>query len=708
MAFHPNAQQQLITAADFDPISSLRKALAPKARPWDSIVDFATHPSFCGMRLYPRQLTMLKLIFLETENMTGYDLDVIEDWRQGFVRQRDVYGVQPDIWERIEYLKSRGARRFPHIQYVGGRRGGKGLIGGILGAEQVAYFHSLGDFQAHYGVDPGKTAYMQIGATSQTQAKQQLYADVRSTISRCKYLQPHIAEAKDYILSVRTEADVARIAEMKAANMPIEHLVASLRVQALSASAAAGRGAAAFGIMLDEFAFFLETDSGKSGSAIYEDWTPSLDQFGIDALCYIPSSPYTKAGRFYGLYQQGSVLMSSYNDTEGVSERAQEAYTGDAELNADPTMLILHLPSWSAYQDWERGPELIRRKFKGPIQPGPDHESQVRRKLRNPDKFAVERAAQWADVMGAYLDPGKVDKIFRTPSWRAEPLEPQSRGYLYRKYRIHCDPSKTGANFAMCVGHLEEYCQTCNWAPQRDTDVHPPCAEHKMRPHVVIDLLHVWKPSDFPEDPETGKPTIDYLQVSSEIAGILRSFPSTSKITFDQYSSIGDIQALRKEFSPNIRVGEVTFTEKENQARFEKLKAAIYMEMVSSYKDTFFGDGQSLLEHELKFLSVKAGRVVKQDVGPVTTKDLADALMVVVTDLLHDVLERYGPGDNMATASYGSSNVMGLRTGRDLERMGAPNKARQAIAELSAGNHRGGYGPSRAASIHARRNSRRY
>lgn len=1068
MAFHASTQSKLLTVEGYDPLTDFRQAVSP-SKQWDNITDFATSPSFCGMRLYPRQLTMLKLIYLETDNMTAYDLDVIEGWRKGFVRQRDVFGVQPDIWERIEYLKARGARRFPHIQFIGGRRGGKGLIGGVLGAEQVSYFHQLDDFQAHYGVDAGKTTYMQIGATSQTQAKQQLYADIRSTIARCEYLKPHIAEAKDHILSIRTAADVRRIAEMKAAKVPVEHLVASIRVQALSASASAGRGAAAFGMMLDEFAFFLETESGKSGpqplsalvatpqgwrkmgdigvgdqvigidgkpttvigttypkdtdvyrvtlndgtsvrahrdhlwtiypdykdayrgrpgiqvttlelktmagsvggdffkrpylprltgpvqfdpapplpvdpylmgymlgdgcfrvngavrialpppgvddnniqliqdvlppgmelhyydkydwgivpvrssvcemrglgpcsggkelpdvvrnelvdairgfgldgvlgdgkfipepyllsspedrlslvqglidsggyvsgagkirfsntsirlceqlqelvlslggqarikthgspgisdfgsyqspskqsyvvfirlprhmmpvrldrkikmmgdrnrahqpvryvvsvekdvpeqvkcisvdsddhlyltehyipthnSAIYDAWVPSLDQFGLDGLCYLPSSPYMRTGKAYQVYQQGSVLMAAYNDSEGVSERAKENAGSDIDLVADPTMLILHFPSWEPYMDWELGPKLIGTSFKRAIQPGPESEEQRRRKLRNPDKFAVERSSQWADVLGAYLDPGKIEQVFKPLDWR-EPLSSQSRGYLTRSYRIHCDPSRTNANFAMCIGHLEEHCE-CGW---NNTDPTVMASVHncgkKVRPHVIVDFLHVWKPADFPADPETGRATVDYLQVQDEIAGVLRKFPSTSKISFDQYSSQGFIQYLRKHFSPQIRVSEVTFTEKENQRRFEKLKAAIYLEMVSSYRDTFFEDDGCLLEQELKFLSVKAGRVIKQDIGPVTTKDCVDALLVVVTDLLHDHLERYSSDSDLAKGSYGSTNATQLRSAMGLSPGAGDNMsngARRAMAELSRGRQRPG------------------
>ena len=1394
-AFMPGQQLRLTDDINWDPLRAMMVSTPPMQRsvtprpPWDSAVDFATHRSFCNSRLYPRQITLLRLMFLETEQMTAYDLDVIEEWRQGFSRRRDVFGVQPDIWERIAYLKARGARRFPHIQFIGGRRGSKGLMGGVLGAEQIGYFFALDDWQAHFGVDPGKdgfchddqtdvltdqgwkrfadldgtellgtvsmdtgipeyqrpsrltkyhhrgemvrvgdavvtpdhdmvvrsdiaglgrgmgswsaayrwacsddtcrcgeivvgprggkiivqhcgqcgvlfgssvvaslkrcpehrsrdsrllrgglrhkkraidlgtkdkvtlgpwgepeiadpspqeeldraalvgfwlaeggkhhknrsrcvilsqsqmqhpevcrwleslldrlgvdwavrvddagqatyrfyddawAAYLidncvvskddhripaefftasadvraalcdghlrgdgtvvqgqphhfftsprladdiqalyislgktarlkrvrqagdtisthgrtyqcvrdgwrlyvsdrritrtysefprigydgmvycatvpngtlitrrnghtlvsgncQVGATSQTQAKAQLFADVRSMVERCVYLQPHIAESKDTGLAIRTPADVRRIAEMRTAKVPVEHLVATLRVNALSASSAAFRGATAFGLFLDEFAFMVETGSAKSGQAIYEGAHPSLDQFDLDGLTYIPSSPWQKAGHAqpldskiltptgwrrmgdlaigdqvigsdgtpttvtalhpqgvrpvyrvktsdggeveaadnhewvvqnrhqrrglaggssvmtteelrdtlgdsgcqksvsiprisapiryrrecelpidpyalglllgdgcitsrvifgsqdrqltdvfgeimtrdfpemrwvtierpsgyiegrlgnkggvkprvkkelenlglmglkspekfvpeqylrsspaqrlevlrglldtdgwcqkgtqkgkktanpmflsssrrlaegvvelarslggvgrirekkagtgrytagqshywevriglpqevgapfrlerkrdvylaketsganglvrtvcsvdyvghkevqcitvdspdhlyvtegyllthncYQLYQQGSVLMSSYADHHGIGQRAQAELATLAsnvgaeavEVEANPTMLVIHLPSWGAYMDWERGPELVGVKFKGAIQPGPDHESQVRRKLRNPEAFAIERAAQWAEVVGQYFDPDMVDKMFVPPTWRP-PLEPQSRGYLSRKYRIHCDPSVTGANFAMCIGHTEQVCDTCGWSPENTVDPHPRSCAGLPRPHVVIDLLHAWRPRDFPPDPETGKPTVDYVRIREDLEGILRSFPSTTALSFDQCQSQGLIQELRRKFAPGIRVSEVTFTEKSNQERFEKVKAAVNQGWVSAYLDDLFDDGQSLLENELKFLSVRAGKVIKQNVGPVTTKDL--------------------------------------------------------------------------------------
>lgn len=554
---------------DFDPLSMLRQSMS-KGTPWESIVDFAVNEDFCGQVLYPRQQTLLRLIYLETDHMTAYDLDVIEEWRQGFTRSQNVFGVQPDIWERVEYLKHRGYRRFPHIQAVLGRRASKGFLGAILAAEQIAYLITLDNPQKHFSIREGKDVFLNVGATSQTQAQRHQFADIRDVVEKCVWLQPYIAETKDHQMRLRTPADLRRIAAMKAQNVPIEHTIASLWCVALSASSVAGRGATSYANFFDEFAFHVQgSGSTKSGEEIYEDWQPSLGQFKKDALTYVPSSPFSKVGKFYELYQQGKILMSSYRDTEGVSEEAQaelitmrsKADLDEVELSADPTKLIFQGPSWVVYEDWERGPELVSVEFGAAPEDDLRSEDQQRRQLQNPEKFAVERLGQFAEVLGQYLDAAKVDAMFAPVSWR-EPAEltPTPFGRFDYTYRIHVDPSTVGANFALCIAHTEE----------------APLDQFGERwPHVIIDRLHVWRARDFPVNPETGKHEIDYTAVERELDAILYAFPSTSKFSSDQFHATGFLQRLRRKYAPGIRVLEVTATEKSNWEVAEKFKAAL-------------------------------------------------------------------------------------------------------------------------------------
>ena len=559
MGFHPNAQLRLLEE-DFDPTAMLRQGLS-RDLPWDGIEDFATNEAFCGQALYPRQLTLLKLIFLETDRMTAYDIDVIEDWRKGFVRHTDIYGVQPDIWERVEYLKKRGYRRFPHIQAVLGRRASKGFIGAILAAEQIAYLIALDNPQQYYGIRDGKDCFLNVGATSQTQAQRHQFADIRDVVEGCEWLQPYIAESKDHQMRLRTPADLRRIAMMKAQNVPIEHTIATLWAVALSASSVAGRGATAYCNVFDEFAFHVQgTASVKSSENIYEDWQPALGQFKRDALTYVPSSPFTKIGQFYALYQQGRVLMSNYHDETGVSEEAKaeiatmRALADDdkTEMNAEPGMLIFQGPSWAVYQDWERGPELVGVKFTAAPEDDLRSEEQMRRKLRSPEKFRVEREGQFAEVVGAYLDPLKVEGMFAPVPWR-EPqvLEPVAFGKFDIEYRIHVDPSSTGANFALAVGHVE-------LAPEDEFG--------ERWPHVIMDKLHVWRARDFPINPETGRQEIDYTQVERELDQLLYSFPSTTKFSSDQWNCVSEdtliptgrgLLTIAELAGPMMEVGEI-------------------------------------------------------------------------------------------------------------------------------------------------------
>jgi hypothetical protein len=548
--------------------------------PWDSIIDFATHDSFCGVPLFPRQATLLKLIFLETDNMTAYDVEVIESWRKGMLLRRDAFGVQPDIWKRVDYLKERGYRRFPHIQAVLGRRASKGFIGGILGCEQIAFLHSLDNPQKVYGIDEGKDVYLNVGATSQTVAMRQMFADIRTRVERCKYFRPKgkppwIAESKEGILRVRTAADLRQIATMRAARIPIDHQIASLCAVALSAASTAGRGQTSFGNIYDEFAFHVQTGSVKSDTQIYKDWQPSLGQFGIDALTYVPSSPATKVGMFHTLYQQGKILLSTYKDETGMAEEARQTLVNNGvtmELDAEPTWLIFQCQSWGLYEDWERTPEILGLGYAFPKAPEPDmtDERQIRERRRDPEKFKVEKEGQFAEVQGAYLDADKVDDMFKRPSmhkdadgnpiyWR-EDLRAQSYGTFDRRYRMHCDPGLSGANFAMAIGHLEDA---------------PPDEHGRVWPHVVFDLLKVWRPMDFPEDPETRKQFIDYVQVHNDLDGVIAHYMSLDKVTFDQWQSASFLAQLKQKYSPGIRLAESNFNEKANQARFEKFKSAL-------------------------------------------------------------------------------------------------------------------------------------
>lgn len=677
-----NQQKKLLTEG-FDPFSQMKQALVTEA-PWETITDFATHKSFAGLNLYPRQKTLLKLIFLETENLTNYDVDVISRWAEGFKDPTSPEGVQPDIWERVDYLKRNGYRRFPHIQFVMGRRASKGVIGGVLGAEQLAYFYSLDDWQDHYGLPAGKEGYLNCLATTQTQAKRFQFADIRSTVEGCAYLQPAISTSREEGLTLRTPSDLRLISQMNQDGIPIEREIASLRVIPMSSNSASGRGATAFGNIYDEMAHMISgTGSVKTSEEIYEAYQPSLDQFGRDSLTMVPSSPWTQIGKFYELYKSGCVTLDEYNRKHDLQlpilndeERDLNAEDGLKEVVSDPEMLVVQLPSWALYQDWEHSPDLGGPEFKRAIQYSPKGDEpenlrMARLKARNPEKFKVEREAQFATVIDSYLNPAKVDEMFQ-PFWGGRTLESQIKGRMDRTYRIHIDPATTNANFSLAIGHLED-------SPEPD--------EHgEYWPHVIIDYLHVWKAKDFPDH------TIDYTKVYKDLVDVLKRFPTTAKFTSDAWNSAAFLAMLRQEFGNRIKFEEASFSDKGNRERAEYFKSAINLGWIHAFHDDLYeGTEGSLLELELKFLSEKGNKVVKQEFGPVQTKDLADSVMEVTVDLLRDHLDNWEKALFGISPAYGSTDVRAVRNGRvnnSLETFSRPLSSLQGKGPLSSAGPR--------------------
>lgn len=661
---------------DIDLVRDFTNALSTRP-PWDSIVDFATHRSFCGQVLYPKQLTLLKLIFLETENFTAYDLEQIEKWRTGFTNPKEVAGIQPDIWKRIEWLKSRGYTHFPHIQSIIGRRGSKGVIGGILGAWILAYFLWLDDWQNHFGVKPHSDGYLSVIATTMDQAKRYQFQDIKLVVEACRYLQPYIVTNKEYYLSLRTPTDQRYYNELMRRGIPIDREIASLKAMAFSANSASSRGGAGFANFLDEFAHQITgTGSQKTSEQIYNAAQPSLRQFKKDSLTYIPSTPFSQVGMFFTLYRQGVVMMPEYiNGHKELVVHTEKSLGVDAEeeikkATANPLMLVCQFPSWELYEDYEQSHLLPVKK--GSSKVGPiiksavfeyNEEVQIIEKV-NPEAFRVEHRAQFAAVEDAYLKPEKIEAMFADPGWRPS-LEPQVKGKLSRQYMIHCDPGLSGANFAMCIAHLENApCDECGWVESKDGEPHSLLCEGKVWPHVIVDYLKVWRPMDYADN------VVDYVEVQQDLIQVMNSFPSTSQFSMDQWQSAFFLKDLQNRFGSKIRIKQEVFDDNSNMMRFERFKSALNLGWVHSYRDNFYMDNEAcLLELELRFLQMIHGKVKKQETGPVTTKDLSDCLMVVTVELLREALDMYY-ASHLNKTSFGSTNVPDLRSGRAEERQG--------------------------------------
>jgi len=581
-----------------------------------SIVEFAESSDYCNKPLYPRQRLLLKLIFLE--ELTGYEEDVLDEWIHN--KSGEVM-ISPRIRERIQTLRDKNYDHFREVMLIGGRRSSKGHITGLAVAKKIYDLINMENPQDKYGIDRDKAIWVTAIAASEDQAKRYQFADINGAVTSCEALRPYWSKFLEKEISLMTPADIEKAAQLKAGSaFKAERDLASIRIKPSAANASTIRGEATMVLIMDEMAHMMEGVNSKSGAdEILEAARPALDQFKEDALIFENSSPYTKVGKFYSNYL---VAMDIIPDQEQLSSEI-----------LDYRMMGFQFPSWELYKDWDKDPE---RRFKNAIVLSPRvDEAMALEEERNPEKFSVERRSKFAEVIDGFLDPNKVDDMFKP--WKNRILRTTKDRAGYGPgvvFKGHCDPSTTTANFGLAVGHVEYH------EDEQGREI----------PHVFFDLIHAWIPADFPDH------TINYLDVQDEILEKILLF-RPKEFTFDQFQSKGLIQWLRKESrrkgAGETMIREVTATEKLNFARADRFKTAINLGLVHAPADFPLLE---LAKNELKFLQQKGNRVIKQEVGPVTTKDIADCIMEVVDSLVGDFVQMEPYSEGLVMGAPGGYN----------------------------------------------------
>ena len=582
------------------------------------IITFAESPAYCGLRLYPRQRTLLKILFLE--DLDDYDKKVLKEWQApgGEVT------ICPDLEYRMDYLKKNGYKHFRLIQLVGGRRSSKSMLAGLIIAYKVYQLVQLDNPGTHYGIEKNKDIYFSIVADSLDQAKAHQFGDAVNFLLECKPLRDQglLGTPLAETMKVWTPYDKRRASNLAASGVRMERELATLQVKAFGTNSKTIRGSASIVMCFDEMAHLIGGESRMSDEELYKAAIPSLAQFGEDAMIIANSSPYTKTGKFYELYENALEL-----DPPG---------TG---LPVYPDHFMLQFPSWELYKDWED-------EFPAALIQDPDNDVILaREELSDPASFKVEYRGQFDEVVDAFLRPEKVDDMFDPDKTReaiGRTLEIQPGASAYAVYKGHADPSSEDANFGIAIAHVEEI-------PNPETGA--------KEQHVIFDLIDAFYPDDFPNN------EIDYLEVVPEIVRLVNNF-RPFEFTFDQFNSVMPIQEINKSMRKmgigDTMVYEKTFTAQNNLRRAKNFRTALNLGRVHaphpSVKGGSIKNAIELVRNELKFLQMKNGKVVKQDIGPVRTKDIADCVMECVDALIGDsimALSEEFTNSTMALGAHG-------------------------------------------------------
>lgn len=608
-----------------------------------------------GQILYPRQATILKIVNLREDLFTQYDYDVIGEWQESFRRTADDRGygnngTQPDLLDRIRICKGEGRPWFRESVVAIGRRGSKGYLGGLCGSYVLWNYMAKGNPQQHYGVDRDKKLAGFVFAGKKEQAKTNQWRDLVNVILGSNCFAPYISKALGESLTVFAPADFLKLFKRWQAGVRSEDDPASFEIVPKESTTMAGRGPASFMQFYDEMAHVVAAGGVRPAEEVYGAATPSLDQFGVDAFIWEPSSTWQQIGQFY----------ENWEHALQVEEDGTPVY---------PEMFMLQLTSWDPYKDWEKAhtipiwPDDTKtfNRLQGPIQAYDDQMERLER--ANPDTFRVERRSHWAAALNAYLQPDRIADIWKPWPTESRPMEMQSRGILSRAYRAHGDPSKSGANFGFAIAHMEG-------------------PDERGLPHVVFDVLHAWLPVDFPDH------QVDYEQIGNELADYLDRF-MPFELTFDQFNSVSTIQALNRharksQYPKRVNIYERTATGPLNWKTYETFKTAIGLGLVHA---PYF----ELADLELTFLQDEGHQKVDHPTsGPVQTKDVADCMAIVTYELIGDQVAAL-IGQSLSDLPVGGAQPGGVQPfGKQMN-----EEAHQALSNFGRGRHLPGHGAPR-------------
>ena len=579
-----------------------------------SLAKFVLGPAFLNQaKIYPKQLTMLRILFCDLEGLTPFDHQIIEEWGAGFDKRplepgaaswhfepaRDTeytMGTAPDLIERMRLNRAAGRRWFREFNGVIGRRGGKGHLGSLACARLLWEVLALGDPHAYFGIPQNKKIAIPIFAGNREQARFNLFGDIAGLLIDAPCFAPYIQAIYRDRLVIATPADLAR---------PDRLHEGSIEIIAKEATSTAGRGPATIAQFYDEMAFIDPATSQASAEAIYDAATPALDQFGEWAMVAELSSPHQMTGEFYAIHRRALEL---------------DPRAGTAVY---PEIVTVQLPSWVPYESWESATEIPMvnqaeadadpdmatehgqpRCFPPTGRPITTNDSQMAQLQRAKARiFRVERLAQWDTSADAFFDRDDVETMFA--AYKGSILTETTQPAHSTKYVIAADPAVKHDPFTWIVGHLDPL-------------------DERGRPQLVIDAVRRWVPADFGGE-------LDIDVVLDALLSDIRFFRAIQVVT-DQYGGPFVVQQLNRKLgnsalNPFSIIREEAWTQTSKLAAANLVAEALALGQIHSPPD-------AQLRLELLFLEQTGNRIAAPTSGPVQTDDLPMALFLLVKELL--------------------------------------------------------------------------
>lgn len=257
------------------------------------IIEFTMSDKYLNRpNLYPRQGTLLKIIFLQEFLLTEYDYEVIAEWEQAYLATADDKGegnngIVPGVLERMRINSTcpcghhisehidragrctaglcicsqyTGRRWFREVVSVIGRRGSKGHLGAIAGAYVLWHYICKGDPQDYYGIDRDKQLTGIVFAGKKDQAKVNQWRDLSNVILGAPCYSRYISRAQTESLTLYSRYDFIKMAERLDRGIDTDVDQATFLIVPKESTTLAGRGPASFLQCLDPETPVLKAD----------------------------------------------------------------------------------------------------------------------------------------------------------------------------------------------------------------------------------------------------------------------------------------------------------------------------------------------------------------------------------------------------------------------------------------------------------------
>ena len=517
--------------------------------------------------------------------------------------------VQKNVLIDLFSEDAEGTPIYKHAVFIGGMRGGKSVIGGVIGSFLLQKLLQYDDPGTTLGQVPGQKFAAEFIATSEQQSKNTAYSAFENIILRTPWWKKYIAYLQE------REATEGKETLFKCHERKLIFGEKNVEAHSLHSNSSSIAGFTAFFVCFDEMSRFdvgegdvQQKSEKRTAQAVF--YTASraaktLKKFA--KILTITSPMYETDFGMQLLYMAKDIEAGP--STRKIIEALRLRYTKRVS-----NIKGYHYATWEANPKTEDNPEgyteddfeteksgnfsTFLRDYKAippsAISPFFDLPERIDKSV-NPDKIPV------AAFTNEIIEDSVGSEVRKYIGKRIQILA----GNKVQKYFICCDQGEVKDSFVVAMGHGE----VSDVKVQDGMGGYTDTKKYK----IIIDLVEAWKPNK--ED----RITVSFQNVE-EVIRALNSYFYIDRVVFDQWHSTESIQRL---FSDGIVTTKLGATIE----MYETMKILMYSGMVElPYNET--------LLMELRQLNVIKNKKIEHPGEG--SKDMADAIVRVIYSVYMD------------------------------------------------------------------------